>query len=652
MHSPALPVMKPSVRSLFVGVAVAFFFTLTLAALAQEKPAPATSETPPVVATPTPPSAVAPAVEPAPAPATERALRRIDGAVEEPAPDSPAAPTKAKKTRAPQTKERAEALKQRAAERAARTEARTGEAVVNVFADSVLENGKKADAVVAVFGNATAEGDVVDAVVAVFGNTRVTGPVGAAVVSVFGNSYVNSHVTEGVVVVFGDLELGPDARIDGQVVCVGGNVTRDAAAVTKAGVKAIISTKVAWLRAWLHECFLKARPLAFGPNLGWAWGIAAACLAFYTLVALLFRTGAEKCLTTLETRPGFSVLAALLATLITPVLTVLLVMTGVGIIAVPFIGAGMLGATLFGKVVILAWLGRRITRYFGDGPLGHIAFAVIVGGVIVMALYTVPVLGFLVFKLIGWIGLGAVVYTVVLGMKREKRPAPPAAPPRVFRPVVMGSAAAPMPVATAPVMGGEPAAMSSGFVGAEATQTVPPGSDGAARGAGTGETGAVPPVIPPPVIPPSYAPPPPVSVAISAATLPRAGFWIRIAALGLDAVLIGVLIGFASDLLPRFLKFDHGPGGVLLALALYGAAMWKTKGTTIGGIVCGLKVVRLDEREIDWPTAVVRALSCFLSLFVAGLGFLWVVFDPEKQSWHDKIAGTTVVRLPKGVSLL
>jgi uncharacterized RDD family membrane protein YckC len=644
--------MKPSVRPLFVGVAVAFFFTLTLAALAQEKPAPATPETPPVVATPTPPSAVAPAVESAPAPATERALRRIDGPVEEPAPDSPAAPTKAKKTRAPQTKERAEALTQRAAERAERAEARTGEAIVNVFADSVLEKDKKADAVVAVFGNATAEGAVVDAVVAVFGNTRVTGPVGAAVVSVFGNSYVNSHVTEGVVVVFGDLELGPDARIDGQVVCVGGNVTRDAAAVTKAGVKAIISTKVAWLRAWLHECFLKARPLAFGPNLGWAWGIAAACLALYTLAALLFRTGAEKCLTTLETRPGFSVLAALLATLITPVLTVLLVMTGVGIIAVPFIGAGMLCATLFGKVVILAWLGRRITRYFGDGPLGHIAFAVMVGGVIVMALYTVPVLGFLVFKLIGWIGLGAVVYTIVLGMKREKRPTPPAAPPRLFRPVVMGSAAAPMPVATAPVVAGETAAMSSGFGGAAVTEAVPPVSAGAAMGAGAGETGAVPPVSAPPVIPPSYAPPPPVSVTISAATLPRAGFWIRIAALGLDAVLIGVVIGFASDLLPRFLKFDHGPGGVLLALALYGAAMWKTKGTTIGGIVCGLKVVRLDDREIDWPTAVVRALSCFLSLFVAGLGFLWVVFDPEKQSWHDKIAGTTVVRLPKGVSLL
>ena len=92
--------------------------------------------------------------------------------------------------------------------------------------------------------------------------------------------------------------------------------------------------------------------------------------------------------------------------------------------------------------------------------------------------------------------------------------------------------------------------------------------------------------------------------------------------------------------------------GVLLALAIYGAVMWKLKGTTIGGIVCGLKVVRTDHREIDWATAIVRALACFLSLMVAGLGFIWVAFDDEQQSWHDKIAGTTVVRAPKGASLV
>ena len=152
----------------------------------------------------------------------------------------------------------------------------------------------------------------------------------------------------------------------------------------------------------------------------------------------------------------------------------------------------------------------------------------------------------------------------------------------------------------------------------------------------------------PPVAPPPSAPAP----VLSASTLPRAGLFIRLCALALDGVLIGMIMGFTSSLLPRFLQFGHGPGGVLLALAIYGAVMWKNKGTTIGGIVCGLKVVRLDHREIDWATASVRALGCFLSLIVAGLGFIWVAFDEEKQSWHDKIAGTVVVVVPKGVSLL
>lgn len=656
MHSPAVPVMKPSVRSLFLGVAIAFFFTLTLAALAQEKPA----------ATPAP-AAEAPAAE-------ARPLRRLDEPAVEKTDEAPAEPTKAKKTRAQQAKERAEAAKQRAIERAARGEAHTGEAVVNVFADSLLEKGKKADAVVAVFGNATSEGDVVDGVVSVFGDNRVTGPVGAAAVAVFGNSYVNSHVSQAVVVVFGDLELGPDARIDGEVVCIGGKITRDAGAIVKGGVKNIISTKVAWLRAWLRECFLKARPLAFGPDLGWAWTLALGCLAFYALAALLFRTGVEKCMSTLETRPGFSVLTALLATLITPVLTVLLVATGVGIVVVPFIGAGLLCATLFGKVVILAWLGRRITRLFGDGPLGHIAVAVIVGGLIVLGFYTVPVLGYLLFKLTGWIGLGVVIYTVVLSMKREKPASPPPsssgpAAPAYTPPVAPAPAPESAPVA--PMMASGAGAMSSGFVGSGATAPVTvditatevpsPGFTSSAGFGGGAPTG-VPPVAPPPaasvpppvapVPPAAFVPPPRVAPTISAATLPRAGFGIRTGALLLDAILIGMIVGFTSDILPRFVQFNNGPGGVLIALAIYGAVMWKTKGTTIGGIVCGLKVVRLDDRPIDWPTAGVRALSCFLSLAVGGLGFLWVLFDADRQSWHDKIAGTTVVRTPKGVSLL
>jgi len=61
-----------------------------------------------------------------------------------------------------------------------------------------------------------------------------------------------------------------------------------------------------------------------------------------------------------------------------------------------------------------------------------------------------------------------------------------------------------------------------------------------------------------------------------------------------------------------------------------------TEATTIGGIVCGLKVVRLDDRPIDWSIAMCVRLVVF---FARGgwIGFIWVAFDPERQSWHDKL---------------
>ncbi|MEX2044472.1 MAG: RDD family protein, partial [Opitutus sp.] len=134
-------------------------------------------------------------------------------------------------------------------------------------------------------------------------------------------------------------------------------------------------------------------------------------------------------------------------------------------------------------------------------------------------------------------------------------------------------------------------------------------------------------------------------------TLPRAGLMIRLGALLLDVILVALVLGLMSSWFPRELRVHPGPG-MLPILALYGALMWKLKGTTVGGIICGLKIVRLDDREVDWATAIVRALGCFLSLAVAGLGFIWIAIDEGRQSWHDKIAGTVVVRVPKGVSLI
>jgi uncharacterized RDD family membrane protein YckC len=83
----------------------------------------------------------------------------------------------------------------------------------------------------------------------------------------------------------------------------------------------------------------------------------------------------------------------------------------------------------------------------------------------------------------------------------------------------------------------------------------------------------------------------------------------------------------------------------------YVFGFWLWKGTTVGGIVFNLKVVRLDGRPVDAATALVRTLVAFLSA-VTLLGFLWCLWDLERQTWHDKVAGTVVVRVPKATPLV
>jgi uncharacterized RDD family membrane protein YckC len=80
--------------------------------------------------------------------------------------------------------------------------------------------------------------------------------------------------------------------------------------------------------------------------------------------------------------------------------------------------------------------------------------------------------------------------------------------------------------------------------------------------------------------------------------------------------------------------------------------MWTWKGTSVGKICLGLKIVRTDGTPIDFAVALVRSLAACFSFIVFFLGFFWAGWDRDKQSWHDKIAGTVVVQVPKGVSLL
>lgn len=536
-----------------------------------------------------PASAEAPVATPAPAELTDEAASESE--TEEPAAE--ASPAESAETVSPTDPDPAIVIKNKH-----RRWNHRGNERVSVGEDATLGEGQKADAVVAVFGTARSSGTVRDAVVSVLGQTCVEGGrVGDAAVSVLGNNYVNAEIGQNVVSVGGNIELGPDAVVHGEVVCIGGELKKDPKAVVKGNVVNFPrGFDFDWVVTWFRECLLKARPLAFDANVLWAWWVALAFLGMYALLALLFPETAENCARTLEERPGRSVVAALLTFLLTPVAYLLLGISmaiAVGFVLLPVFNLALFVASLFGRAVMLLWLGRRLTRLAGPGVRLHPMLGVLLGGSFVLVLYTVPVLGFVLHLLLGFLGLGVVMYTLFLALRRE-RPTPPPAP----------AAAVPVASVVAPAAG------------------VPPVLEGG---------------------------PAPTAVApalISAVTLPRAGFWIRLAAAILDLAIVGILYGMVQSLL-----FGFG-GSYLLWLTVYTVAMWGTKGTTIGGIICSLKVVRTDDRPLDWTVAVVRALSAYLSLFIGGLGFVWVAFDDDKQSWHDKIAGTTIVKVPKGVSLL
>ncbi|MDY6947654.1 MAG: RDD family protein [Pseudomonadota bacterium] len=470
--------------------------------------------------------------------------------------------------------------------------------IVNIGNDSALAAGQYADSVIAIFGSASSAGEVGEALVSINGNASATGPVGDAVVAMLGDVYVDAEVGHDVVAILGDVQLGPNAIVNGEVVSMGGTIERDPSAIVH-GPQQQISFghrlgHLEWLKPWLEHCLLYARPLAFEGDVAWAWWLVVGFLGLYVLLALMFDQSLQRVVDTLEQRPAQSVVASMLTVLLSPVLFIVMLITVIGIALIPFLGLGLLCAGLFGKAAVLAVLGRRITRLTGIGAFGHIAVATLLGGLIVMLLYTVPIIGFIVSNLVGALGLGVVAYTLLLALRSNQ--AAPAA--RVCA----------APDATA----------GTGF---------------ASTAAGIASDDST--------VPPPPSPPPANSSNAELSSLPRAGFWLRMGALAIDVLLIAVVVNVVEPSEHFF----------ALVLAGYGALMWKLRGTTIGGIICNLRVVRTDGRDIEWETAIVRALGCFLSLIPLGLGFIWMVFDNNRQTWHDKIAGTVVVRVPKNQPL-
>jgi uncharacterized RDD family membrane protein YckC len=451
------------------------------------------------------------------------------------------------------------------------------------------------------------------------------------VLVIAGDATIAGHVEGDAVVIAGKAQLLPTATIDGSLVVVAGtSVIAETARVRgdvvvvgnlqapsafePGGKQVVVGTlgldeRLRGIIPWLTRGLLLGRPIV--PDLGWVWIIAA----FFFLVNLLFNvvldTPVRACATTLRETPMSSFLVGLLVLLLAGPLCLLLAISVIGIAVIPFLLCALLLAAIIGRVGFARWIGMSVVHE-SEASRGQAFRSFLLGSAVMCLTYMVPILGFTVWALAGVFGLGAAAIAFFSAYRRENPKRPKKTPvERATEPLAAPASAAivpPVPSADLPLR-------------AESENQV--------------DTGG----------PAERQPPASVLQGNSTLSFPHASFNERLAALALDMVLVGILAQVVR--LDRLFGGWSPDGNLILVALAYHVAFWTWKQTTIGGIICQLRVIRVDGTPLTFAEAFVRGLSGIFSLLLAGVGFLWILRDPERQAWHDRIAGTFVVNVPR-----
>lgn len=127
--------------------------------------------------------------------------------------------------------------------------------------------------------------------------------------------------------------------------------------------------------------------------------------------------------------------------------------------------------------------------------------------------------------------------------------------------------------------------------------------------------------------------------AFGRASGPRAGFWRRFGAVFIDGVLIGIV---NSILLVALHAVGYAVSFVISAA--YFTYFEGVSGQTLGKRALQIRVI--DYRtgsSIGYARAFGRYIGSLISALFIYIGYLWMLWDREKQTWHDKIATAVVV---------
>lgn len=132
----------------------------------------------------------------------------------------------------------------------------------------------------------------------------------------------------------------------------------------------------------------------------------------------------------------------------------------------------------------------------------------------------------------------------------------------------------------------------------------------------------------------------------------KATFVQRVIAYLIDVILVSIVTNIISAII-GFVLGDALGAGILalvypISLAInfvYFGYFWSGKGKTIGMGIMNIQVVAEDGSNPSFVMGGLRGTVGYLiSGIVFGLGFLWMLFDDEKRTWHDMVFKTSVVK--------
>jgi len=117
---------------------------------------------------------------------------------------------------------------------------------------------------------------------------------------------------------------------------------------------------------------------------------------------------------------------------------------------------------------------------------------------------------------------------------------------------------------------------------------------------------------------------------------PSSGSYVPTAATEAAIQAMSTQLGPLLDLL--FLAFS-------LVEGLYFTLLWSRRGASLGQELLGVEVRSVsDGKRISFLRGWLRIFGFFIDGIFLDLGFAWAAFDKRKQGWHDKIAGTVVIK--------